>query len=56
MRSISKVLAPLPYATTLDEPFHIGNYMWPLHTMSKSFKHFLNAQVAHKVTAMKLGK
>ena len=46
MRSNSEVLALLTHATTLDELFHIGDYTWPPHTMSKSLEHFMNAQVA----------
>ena len=56
MRSSSEVLALLTHATTLDEPFHIRDHTWPPHMMSKSLEHFINAQVAHKVTAMKLSK
>ena len=56
MRSSSEVLAPLTHTTTLDKLFHIRDHMWPLHTMSKSLEHFKNAQVARKVTAMKLSK
>ena len=56
MRSISKVLAPLIHATTLDELFHISDYTYPLHIISKSLECLKNAQVACKVTAMKLSK
>ena len=31
MRSNSEVLALLTHATTLNEPFHIGDYAWPPH-------------------------
>ena len=56
MRSSSEVLGLLIHATTLDEPFHMGDYMWPPHIMNKSLEYFTNAQVGCKVIAMKLNK
>ena len=56
MRSSSEVLAPLAHATTFDEPFHIGDYTSLLHMMNNSSKGLTKAQVARKVTAIKLSK
>ena len=56
IRSRSRVFAPLAHATTLDALFHIGYYTWLPHTMNKSLECFMNAQVARKVTEMKLRK
>ena len=56
MRISSEVLVPLTHATTLEELFYIRDHTWPPHTMSKRLEHSMNAQVAHKVTEMKLSK
>ena len=56
MRSSSEITAPLIHATTLNELFCISYHAWPPHTMIKRIEHFINAQVAHKVTAMKFSK
>ena len=56
MRSTSEILAPLTHAITLDEWFHIGDYMWPPHTISKSLEHLMSAKIAQRVTSMKLSK
>ena len=56
MRSSSEVLALLTHATTLDVLSFVGDHILPPHTMRKSLECFTDAQVAHKVTAMKFSK
>ena len=56
MRTSSEVLALLIHATILDELFYIGDHKWLQHIINMRLEHFKNAYMAHKVTAMKLGK